>query len=360
MSSSTVSLALVALVACGGDSAAPDPQYEAAGTYAVATARFIVDAGGGRTLVAQAWSPSSGAGGSMPITALETEPVRARYAALLAAAPATCPTRELTLTTDAPAAGAFPLVVISHCHACTRLSNATTAIRLASHGFVAVSVEHAGDNLWELLDGVEAPLDTATLELRTADVRAVLDAIVAGSTPVTNADLSRVGVLGHSMGAVTAGRVAEIDDRISAAAALAAPVENPLVPGVTLANIDVPLLFVVAQEDNSITELGNLLARNNFRDAKRAAYKLELPDAGHWSVSDLAGLVDGFAPGCGAAKRQTDGTDFSYLDAATGRAITAAYVTAFFAGTLRDEAGARAYVETASTTFGVTLDVQHH
>lgn len=358
MFSSTASLAFVAaLAACGGSSAEPDLAYEQPGMFPVTTARFTVTAGA-RTLVAQAWLPSSGPADAKGIAELEIEPVRGRYEALLATAP-TCPTRALPVSAEPPVAGAFPLVIISHCHACTRLSNATTAIHLASHGFAAVSVEHAGDTLWELLDGVEAPLDTAELELRTADVRAVLDAIAAGSTPVT-ADLARVGVLGHSMGAVTAGRVAEVDDRISAAAALCAPVENPLIAGVTLANIDVPLLFVVAQEDNSITELGNLIARNNFRDAKGDAYKLEIPDAGHWSVSDLAGLVDTYQAGCGVAKRQTDSTEFTYLDPQVGRAVTATYATAFFAATLRDEAGARAYLETASPRFGVALDVQHH
>jgi predicted dienelactone hydrolase len=354
-----IDLALVAALAgCGGSSVEPDLAYEAPGMYAVRAERFEVVMGG-RTLVVQAWLPSSGVAAPVPITSLEVEPVRARYEALLAAAPS-CPSRMLPLTSDPPVAGALPLVLISHCHACTRLSNATTAVRLASHGFVAVSVEHAGDTLWELLDGVEAPLDTAELELRTGDVRVVLDAIAAGTTPVT-ADLTRIGVLGHSMGAVTAGRVAEVDARVSAAAALCAPVENPLIAGVTLANIDVPLLFVVAQEDNSITELGNLIARNNYRNAKHGAYKLEIPDAGHWSVSDLAGLVDTYKAGCGAAKRQTDSTEFTYLDPDTGRAITASYATAFFAATLRDEPGARAYVESASTSFGgVALDVQHH
>lgn len=350
-------LLALALAACGS-STPPDLAYEQPGPHAVTTTRFVVD--GPRALVVQGWLPSTASASDTPITQLEIEPVRTRYDDLLAAAPA-CPRRTLPVSIDQPVTGMFPLVVISHCHACTRLSNATTAIRLASHGFAVVSVEHGGDTLWERLDGIEAPIDSAVLELRTADVRAVLDAIASGATPVSaHADLAHVGVLGHSMGAVTAGRVAELDDRIDAAAALCAPVENPLVAGVTLAAIDVPLLFVVAQEDNSITELGNLIARNNFRDAKAAAYKLELPDAGHWSVSDLAGLVDLFLPGCGVDRRQTDDTEFTYLDPETGRAITAAYATAFFAATLRAEAGARAYLEAPSASFGVALDVQHH
>ncbi|MCX5745342.1 MAG: hypothetical protein NT062_22930, partial [Proteobacteria bacterium] len=261
----------------------------------------------------------------------------------------------------APTDGSFPLVLISHCHACTRLSNATTAIRLASHGFVVASVEHLGDTLWAHLAGVDAPIDGPELELRAADMRFVLDQIAAGGTPFgARADLAHVGILGHSMGAVTAGRVAQLDDRIVAAAALAAPMENPLVPGVMLAALRVPLMFLVALEDNSITELGNLFISNNFRDAPVPAWKIEVPDAGHWSVSDLDGLVDLFAPGCGDGVRQTDNLPFTYLDPAAGRAIATAYATAFFETTLMERPGARAYLGVASPAFPVVLDVQHH
>jgi dienelactone hydrolase len=291
------------------------------------------------------------------IELLEPDAVRAQYTQLLAAAPA-CPSRTLQVALDAtPAAGTFPLVLISHCHACTRLSNATTAIRLASHGFVVVSVEHLGDTLWEHLAGHDADINTAELEIRAADIRAALDQIAAGSTPISAlADLAHVGVLGHSMGAVTAGRVAQLDSRIGAAAALCAPMENPLTPGVTLADIHAPLMFVVAIEDNSITEFGNKFIRDNFKAATVPATKIEIPDAGHWSVSDLDGLVDIFAPGCGDATRQTDGSAFTYLDPPTGRAIAASYATAFFAATLRGDAGAESYLETASPTFSVQVD----
>ena len=131
--------------------------------------------------------------------------------------------------------------------------------------------------------------------------------------------------------------VAETDPRVGAGFALAAPMQNPLLPGVTITNIAKPLGFLVAVEDNSITELGNQLIRNNFDAAVGPAWKIEVADAGHWSVSDLVGLVDGFAPGCGAGTRQTDGQPFTYLDAATGRAITAAYATAFFKAYLVDD-----------------------
>ena len=132
--------------------------------------------------------------------------------------------------------------------------------------------------------------------------------------------------------------------------------ENPLIPGVKLAEIHKPVWFLVAQEDNSITEFGNKFIRDNFAAAPAEAWKIEVADAGHWSVSDLAGLTSMFAAGCGEGIRQTDGADFSYLDPAVGREVTAAYVTAFFRATLADDAGARAYLNSASS--GVT--VEHH
>jgi hypothetical protein len=95
---------------------------------------------------------------------------------------------------------------------------------------------------------------------------------------------------------------------------------------------------VLAVEDNSITELGNNLIRSNFDQATSGAWKAEVADAGHWSVSDLVGVVSGFAPGCGAGTRQTDGQPFTYLDAATGRNLTAAYATAFFKAYLKADA----------------------
>ena len=165
---------------------------------------------------------------------------------------------------------------------------------------VAISVEHLGDTLWEHLDGHDADINSAELDVRQLDIRAALDQVAAGGTPISGvADLAHVGMLGHSMGAVTAGRVAQLDPRITAAAALCSPMENPLVTGVTLADIHVPLFFMVAIEDNSITEFGNKFIRDNFKATTNEAYKVEVPDAGHWSVSDLDGLVDIFAPGCG-------------------------------------------------------------
>jgi dienelactone hydrolase len=346
-------LALVVLAACGS-SPDPDTSVEELGDYRVGTASFKVSSGGPRNYTMQSWYPTDVAPSPVAIETLEEDPERTTYAGLLDTAP-DCATRTLDVAVNAaPLAGSFPFVILSHCHSCTRLSNATTAIRLASHGFVALSIDHDGDTLWDQLEGNAGSLDADGLQMRVDAVNLALD---ADDPSLVSADRTRIGIAGHSFGGVTAGRVAQLDERIQAAASLAAPMENPLIPGVTLSAIDKPLFFLVAREDNSITEFGNNFIRDNFAEAPAAAWKLEVDDAGHWSVSDLAGLTTMFAPGCGDGIRQTNDEAFTYLDPVRGRDVTAAYVTAFFRATLENDEGARAYIEHATET-GLTVD--HH
>jgi dienelactone hydrolase len=327
---------------------------ESAGDYSVGTTRLETTRDG-ITYTLQAWFPTAAPASSVAIEQLEAEPHRTQYAGLLAAAPAGCPTRTLDVALDAePLAGAFPLIVLSHCHSCTRLSNATTAVRLASHGFVALSVDHVGDSLWDELAGTPGDLDAEGLQQRVDAIEVALD---LDAPALVGVDRSKIGVLGHSFGGVTAGRVAQLDARVLAAVSLAAPVENPLIPGVTLADIHKPLEFLVAQEDNSILEVGNDLIRGNFTAAPGPAWKHEVADAGHWSVSDLVGLVPAFMPGCGEGERQTKLEAFTYLDPARGRQITASYATALFQATLLDDAAARDYLDHAAFA---EVSVEHH
>lgn len=343
------SLSLVLAIAACSSSPAPDLSVEQPGTYAVGThATTLTDAARSRTLTVQLWFPTEAAATDTPFEAMELGSNQATYAGLLAQAPS-CPTRTIHVAVDAqPMAGAFPAIVFSHCHSCTRLSQASTAVRLASHGFIVAAVDHAGDDLWSHLAGSDGALTHDELEVRAADIRFLIDQLPSSIT----VDTAKVGMFGHSFGGVTAGRVAELDSRVVAAASLCAPMENPAIPGVTLANVHVPLMFIVADEDNSIGDLGNQFIAKNYGSAAPPVAKLDVPDAGHWSFSDEDGLIDAFAPGCGSGIRQTNDQPFDYLDPSTGRAIAAAYVTAFFMATLKGDAGAQAYVDSAH--LGVT------
>ena len=167
-----------------------------------------------------------------------------------------------------------------------------------------------------------------------------LDALLAGDLGVTSLNTDAIGAVGHSFGSVTVGLIAQTDPRITAAMGIAAPMENPLLPGVDIASLTVPLMLVVAVEDNSITEAGNLLIRNNFDAAIGPVWKAEVADAGHWSFSDLCGVVEAFEPGCGEGERQSEpGEAFTYLDAAQGRETISTLAAAFFLQALSGQDG---------------------
>ena len=187
----------------------PAVDYSAPGAYAVGrhTAQ-LDDLDRGRSLTIETWYPSDTAAQPTPIEDLAVDPSdRSTYAALLAAAPAGCPSLTTSASVDtaastAPDAG-WPVVLMSHCHDCTRWSTVTTAERLASRGFVVVAPDHAGNTLFDALAGTGLPLDTDTLALREGDVDFSLAAALSGQLvdglPL-NADA--VGVFGHSFGGV--------------------------------------------------------------------------------------------------------------------------------------------------------------
>jgi predicted alpha/beta hydrolase family esterase len=62
--------------------------------------------------------------------------------------------------------------------------------------------------------------------------------------------------------------------------------------------------------------------------------------AGDWSVTNIAGLIEGFAPGCGDGIRQTNSEPFTYVSVESANDRTASFVAAFFAAHLLDEPSA--------------------
>ncbi len=330
--------------------------WQLPGTFAAGHAHFSAqDPQTGRTLAMTLWYPAldSAAAAALEGVSLATflpeGPTRTALAGLLQKAPAACTgATGHSAENAAPRQGPWPVVVYSHCHGCTRFSAALTAERLASHGIAMLAVDHAGNTLMEAQAGVVAPLSSAFLQVRARDVRFALDVILDPAHPQVPAalrghsDAKRVGVCGHSFGAVTAGLVAQTDPRIAAAWFVAAPVQNPLLAGVDASQIKVPAGFLLAREDNSITALGNALILDNFAKLPGPAWLVEVADAGHWSFSELAGLVPEFAAGCGAGERQTDGTPFVYLDNLLARQIAAKAISAFFGEQLLGATAARA------------------
>ena len=364
---------LLACLACSEESKKDalqpiDPWVEGPHSPAHTTLR-IEDPALGRPLVVELWYPGVepvADGGSL-VTFEHSDEARETLDQLLQSAPPDCPTRRThsirdgRLNTDL---GPRPLIAFSHCYNCGRYSSFSLSERLASHGMIVMSVDHAGE-LPFVKGAPGESLSTAQLESRVADIRKLIDVALDGSLFADAevlrglaVDPDRIGVFGHSFGSVTAGLVAQEDTRISAVAGLAAPMANILLPGVNRAEINAPVLFILAEEDNSIQEFGNNLLRSNYAEANPPVWQVDLADAGHWSVSDLCGLTEAFSAGCGSGRRHSvgrGGETFDFVPVTRGIELTQHYLTAFFLAYLDDRMDAFARLETAPEESGVSV-----
>ncbi len=338
-----------------------DPVFEEPGPYAVGNATLrITDASRDRTLTLEIWYPQKNTESQgHPIEEFLIGQDKTSYEELLATAPNGCPSTATQSSRDAVAidSAPLPLLVFSHCHNCARFSSFAIAERLASHGFIVAAPDHKGNTLFDDLAGEGVMLDSEFLQVRAADISFVIDEMLTGQANLT-VDPDKIGVYGHSFGAVTTGLVLQEDPRPIAGFAIASPMENPLLTGVDIDNIEDPVGFLVAVEDNSITEFGNLFIRRNFADVKTTAWIGEVSDAGHWSFSDICGVHPQFEACCGMGTRQTDGEPFTYLPVNQGIALAQAYVTAFFMAHIQGDANAKRYL--SEDRFPDLLQIQEH
>lgn len=342
------SLLLLACPATSQPDAAIDP-YDAPGPYAVGVTTFTVTrADGGRPLTVELWYPAAESArpaseGGFAVEDFEADATRrAQLKAWVEQAPATCTPRRAQGARDAALSEAtqtWPLLLMSHCTECFRFSMHSLAERLASQGFVVAAPDHLENTRFD----ATAPLTNAFLQTRADDLRAVTDAVLGGSPEVVRGrvDAQRLAVVGHSFGAVTAGKAVELDARLSAGFLIAAPVDSPFLNSGSVARISRPLSWLLAMEDNSISYLGNGFIRDNFTRVPKPNFLVEVENAGHWSFSDIAGLGGDYLPGCGDGLRDPDGGAFTYLANDQARAIALRTVTAWAKFVLEQDEAAK-------------------
>lgn len=345
-------------------------KYEQAGPAPVGHTVFtITDAARSRTLVTQAWYPAVESARATAAAGLPMEELlppgadRDTLKAKIAKADPKCFRSRVQSAADVDVAGTgkLPVIVYSHCHHCMRFAMGTIAERLASHGFVVIAPDHQGNTYFDGLAGSAITVNEEFLLVRVGDLKKLLDVVLDPTSTEVPAKLrgrfdeAKIGVFGHSYGSSTTGRFLATDSRPKAGLGVAAPWETP--PFTTkIATVTVPAFWILAQEDNSIQEIGNNILRANFTDKSAPAWLAEIADTGHLSFSDIDGLDDGFMAGCGRAQRQTDpDVALNYLDPASARGIAASYVTSYFAGEILGDASGLAWASAGNYADVVTV-----
>ncbi len=349
-------------LACAPETPEPlDPTvFERPGPFPVGVVeREVNDAARGVSFPALIWYPAADAYDvDRTVAELYSDPTEsAQVSAAFNGAPEGCAGDRSVAVLNAPSAdGPFPFAVASPCTGCGRLGLLTVAEHLASHGWVVASPEPPDDGLIDTLNGTSADLTDALAEARGLDLAAARDHLIAESPAPLRPGV--YAAMGHSLGAVAAGHLTANDPGVRAAVFIAAPPENPLLPVVDMALITQPTLFYVAVEDNSITELGNELMRDQHAEAVSPSWLVEVDDAGHWSPSDVNGVNERFMPGCGDDERQTNGQPFTYMDPSLGRQTAAATALAFLQTTVLDDARGAEYLALGRPTELVTTEAR--
>ena len=99
-----------------------------------------------------------------------------------------------TVATDAPVAGKhLPLVIVSHGTGGSKEGHSDTAWALASAGFVVAAIEHTADNYRDQSRATD-------VGNRPAELRRLIDFMLATSAQRAALDPKRIGAFGHSSG----------------------------------------------------------------------------------------------------------------------------------------------------------------
>jgi dienelactone hydrolase len=239
-----------------------------------------------------------------------------------------------------PAAGRHPVILYSPGFGLERTSGTTLVEDLAGHGYVVVTIDHTHDaGLVEFPDGriatgavappaspeEEEKLLEKVLDVRVRDTRFVLDEL--GRMPLAaTMDLSRVGMLGASMGGATAAGVMHADRRVRAGINLDGSVVGPVLGS----GLNRPFLLFGSdshgEQDETWTRLWDRL--------RGPRYRLEITGSAHLSFTDHQALL----PQLGLPAEQVEPV-VGTIGAHRSIAIQRTYVRAFFDRHLRQRGG---------------------
>lgn len=130
-----------------------------------------------------------------------------------------------------PSTGPFPVILFEHGFGVTAGSYQRMVLELVSHGYIVIAPGHpniATTVIFE--DGTTAFLkagrDALLFETAFLDTQFILRQIDAIASTTPSMDLTKIGMIGHSLGGATTIRTTRIHPRIKAGISLDAPVSH--------------------------------------------------------------------------------------------------------------------------------------
>ena len=319
-----------------------------------------------RSLRASIWYPTDASSGSP-----------ARYQGLFS--------RNEVFTDAEPSdGGPFPLFVFSHGNMSFAEQNFFTTEFLASHGWVVIAPDHAGNSTF---DGVDDRDDIALL--RPLDITAVLDAIygLPEGDVLVGALTDEVVLSGHSYGGYTtlavAGTGFDVDAFVNACEGTARDSEFcevlqnpdrlqllrdgfldervdlaiPLTPGIQEyfgdgpADIDIPVLVMTGALDLT---LPNSTQGDPIWEALDGDddVRLDFVNAGHFTFSNMCDTLPGFI--------EDDGCGDGFIDAPLAQELINAYTLGFARYHLWDDESVAGLIQGTETPAPDEIEFSTH
>ncbi len=241
--------------------------------------------------------------------------------------------------------GKFPLIIFSHGQAAIRWQSTYYTVLLASHGYVVVSTDHEGGTLYDVVRGQLQEV-TVGLQTRPDDVRYLLNRMerLKSDDPLFGLlDLERIGVTGHSFGAITSMRVAAMDPRVKIIVPQAPFDASVAWVGLTIPSI--PMHIQAAHDDRTLPWDKNVVPTMvEVNKTGKPSSLLDLVKGGHFTFSDLCGFdlaaiadrVQLDIPGANVKKVLEDGCGPTAPSPAVAQPLINHFGVAFFNGYFKD------------------------
>ncbi len=339
--------------AAAGPTAAPNPSKPGPFQVGVRTVTYEdrrrpKPDGTPRLLVTEIWYPATQDTKGKPTVSYD---IRERFTPeQLVTFPASVPLLQTFAVRDATPAkshGPFPLIIFSHGQGAIRWQSTFYTVLLASHGYVVVSADHEGGTLD---DAVRNQLQDVGIGLGTRPVDAQYLITAYQRLPETDplsgmVDPERVGVTGHSFGALTALRVAAIDKRVKVIVPQAPPSTDLFFVDLGKPDLGIPVMVQAAHADRTLKWDDNTAP--TWAAMKKPRWLLDITQGGHFTFSDICGfdlaaLSDTIKldiPGANVKNVLNDGCAAPAPSAAIAQPLMNHFAIALFNATLRNSPG---------------------